>query len=177
MKKHKFSPDSKRIEDYEMELLFLSKSALIKPDDSTILDQYNFVFDCMKKNSIRHSGNIKSRIFEYAVLNHMPKLANSILQNNHAEGHKPIQAEFLHKYFDNCLKRDNFDGVAYLANYCTSHQISMSAFDIGKFHNAVHHYLNVNFNLSKVMIFTKFYSQYYTSRQKQVLRQFKNLDL
>ena len=37
------------------------------------------------------------------------------------------------------------------------------------FRSAVNYYMNVDFNLSKVMIFTKFYKNYYASRSKNIL--------
>jgi hypothetical protein len=68
MNSFKFNPISKNAADFERELLFLSKAALLGKKSSQ-LEQYDFVFDCLKKQGIRHSSNIKARIFEYAVLN------------------------------------------------------------------------------------------------------------
>lgn len=87
-------------------------------------------------------------------------------------------ASFLEQYFNASLKRDNFDGVAYLTNYCNKHRVQMGEWNLSNFRSAINYYLNVNFNLSKVMVFTKFYSSFYNARQKTVLSnvRFHSLD-
>ena len=45
----------------------------------------------------------------------------------------------------------------------------MGEWNLSKFRSAINYYMNVNFNLSKVMIFTKFYTSYYKSRAEAIL--------
>jgi len=47
--------------------------------------------------------------------------------------------------------------VAFLTNYCQTFSVNIGRWDIGLFKNALDYYLNDNFNLNKVMVFSKFY--------------------
>lgn len=78
-------------------------------------------------------------------------------------------------FYQQSLRRDNLDGIAYLCNYCTEREVPFEIFDLSAFHNALNYYLNVQPNISKVMIFTKFYCAYYNERQKKLLTNAKPL--
>lgn len=69
----------------------------------------------------------------------------------------PIDTKYLQKYFDYCLKRDNLEGIAFLSNYCEKQKIKIGNWNLSNFRTAINHYLNVDFDVSKVMVFTKFY--------------------
>jgi hypothetical protein len=84
-------------------------------------------------------------------------------------GVSPIESPFLKAHFQNCLQKDSFDGIAYLTNYCQKNGVSVSNYDISQFKQLLDYYLNSEFNLNKVMVFVKFYSYFYTSRQAQIL--------
>ena len=79
-------------------------------------------------------------------------------------------------FYQQSLRRDNLDGIAYLCNYCTEREVPFEIFDLSAFHNALNYYLNVQPNISKVMIFTKFYCAYYNERQKKLLTNAKPLN-
>lgn len=76
----------------------------------------------------------------------------------------------MERFFTQAIKRDNFDGIAFLTNYCENFSVDTSAWNVSQFHSAINYYLNVNFNLSKVMIFTKFYRQYYGQRAASIIK-------
>jgi len=84
-------------------------------------------------------------------------------------GPNPISQASLEKFFEQSLKRDNFDGIALLANYCEANSVPIGDWNLSRFRTAINHYMNVDFNLSKVMIFSKFYKLYYSSRAKSIL--------
>ena len=76
---------------------------------------------------------------------------------------------------EQAVKRDNFDGIAYLTNYCQNFSVDASEWNLSQFHSAINYYLNVNFNMSKVMIFTKFYRHFYACRAQKILQGETNL--
>jgi len=49
-------------------------------------------------------------------------------------------------------------------NYCQANDLDIGSWDIGRFRSALNYYLNVDFNISKVLVFSKFYSYYYRCR-------------
>lgn len=105
-------------------------------------------------------------MFEYAVLVKQKDFANTLLQQlaSQPTSHQAINAYFLEKYFTQCVKADNLDGVAHLTNYCERNGVNLSEWDISQLRTGLHYYLNVNFDLSKVLIFTKFYSAFYNQK-------------
>lgn len=76
---------------------------------------------------------------------------------------------YIEMYLKHCLKNDSFDGIAYLTNYCQKNGVNLGSQDISQFKRLLDYHLNTEFNLSKVMIFLKFYAYYYTCRQAHVL--------
>lgn len=84
-------------------------------------------------------------------------------------GAAPILPEMLEKFFEQSLRSDNIDGVAYLAHYCELNDVDVSGWDINRFRSALNHYMNVDYNLSKLLTFTKFHNLYYSSRAHKVL--------
>lgn len=75
----------------------------------------------------------------------------------------------MQRFLEQAIKRDNFDGIAYLTNYCQNFSVDASEWNLSQFHSAINYYLNVNFNMSKIMIFTKFYKHFYASRAQKIL--------
>jgi hypothetical protein len=82
-----------------------------------------------------------------------------------AVGNTPIQPKYLNMYYEKCLKRDNFDGIGYLTNYCEKHGLNTGRWNLSSFRPALNYYLNVNYNVGKVMVFTKFYTKYFKDRK------------
>lgn len=69
-KQHVFDPSLKDIKMYETELLLISKMAKLKiTDHENTSKMFEYVFSCLKENSIQLSANIRARMFEYEVLN------------------------------------------------------------------------------------------------------------
>lgn len=126
----------------------------------------------MRSKNLKKSVDFNSRLFEYAVLSNNLKLANSVIRDLSKEvsGSCPIDPQFLQRFYENSLKKDNFDGVAYLTNYCENHSVDVTQWNLSSFHSALDYYLNVNFNISKLMIFTKFYTLFYTQSARTVLQ-------
>lgn len=56
-----------------------------------------------------------------------------------------------------CVKAENFDGIAYLTNYCEKHGLDMGDWDANNCRNLVNNCLNEKFDMSRVMVFNKFY--------------------
>lgn len=71
--------------------------------------------------------------------------------------HQPLSNSSLEKFFGQCLKHDNFDGLAYLASYVETHDVDISKWKMNKFRSALNFYLNHAFNLNKLMTFSRFY--------------------
>lgn len=88
---------------YEIELNSISKIVLLNKSEDLekSLQQFEFIFDCMKKNGVKYNANIRARVFEYAVLNSSMDLANSMLKTlgEGAIGNTPIQPKYLDMYF------------------------------------------------------------------------------
>ena len=53
-----------------------------------------------------------------------------------------------------------------MVNYCNRYAVDTSEYPIEKFRGALDHYLNRDFDLSKVMIFAKFYQRHYADRAR-----------
>jgi hypothetical protein len=106
-------------------------------------------------------------------------LANSMLKNLNQDGvgPQPILPEYLEQFFERCIARDNFDGIAHLTNYCNQNEVEIGEWNLSKFRSAINYYMNVNFNLSKVMIFTKFYTSFYKARAASILNSVSEADL
>lgn len=100
-------------------------------------------------------------------------LANSMLKalGEGKLGNTPIHPEYLNMYFEKCLARDNLDGIAYLTNYCSKHNVNTSNWNLSSFRPALNYYLNVNYNAGKVMVFTKFYTNFYKDRKNYCFNQ------
>ena len=75
----------------------------------------------MRKNQIQWNSDIRARVFEYAVSTEQKDLANEMLvklSKEKDELSSGIDKDYLKDYFNQSLKTDNFDGIAYLTNYC-----------------------------------------------------------
>lgn len=75
----------------------------------------------MRKNQIQWNSDIRARVFEYAVNTEQKDLANEMLvklSKEKDELSSGIDKDYLKDYFNQSLKTDNFDGIAYLTNYC-----------------------------------------------------------
>ena len=106
-------------------------------------------------------------MFEDLVVRNDFELANTQLKtltSDLTESNSPIDTRYLSMYLKNCLQNDKIDGVAYLVNYCRRYNVDCSKMPLDKFHNMLDFYLNHSFDLSKVMIFSKFYKKYYEDK-------------
>ena len=74
--------------------------------------------------------------------------------------HREIKTSILSKFFDQSLKRDNFAGLAQLANFVEKYDIDISTFDMSKFRPALDFYLNHTFDMNKILTFSRFYTHY-----------------
>lgn len=82
--------------------------ALLTPtgDRQKTLQQYEFVFDCMRDNKIQLNSHLRARIFEYALLNGSTSLCNDILttlSGDNTEQLSPIDPRFLSMFFEESL--------------------------------------------------------------------------
>jgi len=130
-----------------------------------LLRQFEFVFDAMRENKIPVTPHIRAHMFEYLAVRNDFAHANSQLlklTSDMTENVSPVDPHYLSYFLRTSLKHDNIDGVAYLTNYIQRYKVDTSKMPIQKFHSMLDYYLNHNFNLSKVMVFCKFYRQFYT---------------
>lgn len=114
-------------------------------------------------------------MFEYLVVRNDFELANTQLKqltSDLTQSNSPIDSRYLSLYLKNCLQNDKIDGVAYLVNYCRRYNVDCSTMPLEKFHNMLDFYLNHSFDLSKVMIFGKFYKKYYEDKITHQLTKF-----
>jgi hypothetical protein len=66
---------------------------------------------------------------------------------------------------------DSYDGIAYLTNYCEKHGIDISSsMDVNRFRATLDSYVNNDFNVSKIMVFAKFYVYYNKCKLSKALR-------
>ena len=70
----------------------------------------------------------------------------------------------MRKFYLESLKRDNIDGIGHLVNYSERYGVNLSSFPINNFRSSLNHYLNVEFDLSKVMTFLKFYQKHFSDK-------------
>ena len=175
--KTKLSENTTDAKAYQDELKVLSCHALLnealkQPNEQ--LEHFAYVLDLMSKNKVRPTVQIEARSFEYAVLGKDRKSANGLLSNltkDRTESISPIDTRYLLKFFTQCLKTDNLDGIAHLVNYCNRYSVDTSSYPIEKFRGALDHYLNRQFDLSKVMIFVKFYQRHIADRARSAFDQ------
>jgi len=151
---------------FERELLIASKIGLL---DNTvredILKQFDFLFEQLQKSNIPITQNIRARLFEYAVLSdNLGNQATLALLKMRGRGETPIDRRYLERFYKHCIAADNFEGIAHIVNYCQANDLDIGSWDIGRFRSALDYYLNVEFNISKVLVFSKFYTYYYRCR-------------
>jgi hypothetical protein len=108
-------------------------------------------------------------MFEYGHLNQSFELSNSILKYLTKVDESYIDPRYLRLYFEQSIKKDNFDGIAYLINYTNNHDVGIGSWNLSAFRKAIDYYINTNFNLNKVMIFMKFYTSFFSNRRAQLL--------
>jgi len=134
------------------------------------LQHFAFVFERLSDNRVKITPQILARYFEYSVLSDRLEIANDMLvklTQDYSESLSLVDPRFLLKFFEQSLKRDNIDGVAYLVNYNVRYGIDTSNYPINNFRAALDHYLNRKFDLNKVMIFLKFYQQHFADRARR----------
>ena len=139
-------------------------------EKAPLLHRYEFVFEHMRQKNLKMNSDCRARMFEYAHYNRQSQLANKMLHEliEHGVGSAPVLPEVLAGFFHSSLKQDNLDGVAYLTEYCVRNEVDVSSWDLGLFRSSLNHYLNHDFDLGKLLIFTKFHSLYYTQRAQRV---------
>jgi hypothetical protein len=116
-------------------------------------------------------------MFEYAVLNdNTGNSAALALSKMRGRGETPIDRRYLERFYKHCIAADNFEGIAHIVNYCQTNELDIGSWDIRRFRSALNYYLNVEFNMSKVLVFSKFYNYYYRCRVNKALSQVKDLD-
>ena len=124
----------------------------------------------MHANNVKPTTQIEARMFEYAVLANRPQYANDLLfklTKDRTESLSPIDPRYLNKFFTQCLKADNIDGVAHLVNYSERYGVDLSNYPINNFRSALDYYLNTKFDLSKVMTFVKFYQRHFSDKARK----------
>jgi hypothetical protein len=89
-------------------------------------------------------------------------------------GGAPILPEVLARFFVHALRTDNLDGVAYLSEYCRRNEVDITNWDLSAFRASLNHYMNVDFDLSKLLTFTKFHTQFYAQRAQRVFGSLPN---
>jgi hypothetical protein len=140
---------------YERELQLVSRSALSKPES---VKHFSTLFNLIDQNNIEKTDAIRARMFEYATLTGAFDVANAQLAKLSADPtFNQIDKEYLKRYFRTCLAADSYDGIAYLVNYCESHGVDVSDMDVNRFRETLDSYVNADFNVSKIMVFAKFY--------------------
>ena len=178
LRDEKFDPSSREVDQYERQLKVLSLLGLLldKSKRADLVNQFDYVLACMQENKITQTPQIKARIFEYSLLNGQLSVANDMLaklSSDFTDAFSPVDTRYLEKFFSDSLNSDNFDGIAYLANYANRYNVDVGSYPLHKFRSALDYYLNKNFNLSKVMIFVKFYQKHYADRSSRELAAFQ----
>lgn len=114
----------------------------------------------MEKNKVVPDVETYALRFILALhLNDLDEATRSLrrLQLTNYEGFQPVPVSNLEKFFEQSLKRDNFDGLAFLIAYLETHNIDIGSWKVDRFRSAVNFYLNHAFNLNKILTFTRFY--------------------
>lgn len=78
--------------------------------------------------------------------------------------HTQVKVNELNEFFEECLKKDNFDGLAHLANYVEKNQINIAKWEMNRFRSAIDFYLNHSFDINKLLTFSRFYIHYANSQ-------------
>lgn len=80
-------------------------------------------------------------------------------------------------FFEQSLRRDNFDGLAHLASYAERNHVSTKDWDISRFRSALDFYLNHTFDLNKILTFVRFYSLHANSciESQEVLEKYGDM--
>ena len=174
---YKFDPASSDVEQYEQQLKLLSLQGLLLGKDKlpALLKQFDYILECMQTNSVLLTPQLRARIFEYSLLSKQFTVANdnlAKLTRDYTEALSPIDTRYLEAFFRDSLASDNIDGVAHLVNYANRYDVDVSSYPIQRFRAGLDYYLNKNFNLNKVMTFTKFYQRYYADQIDREAGQF-----
>ena len=144
----------------EHELKLTSKMAQLARDKTNSMTMFEFLLKAAKEQT----PEVRARTFEFATLRNGFEMANTQLKHLSNENKNLIDKRYLHNYFEACMDSDNLDGLAYLTHYCEKHNVDVGSWDFERVRPALNHYLNGDFNASKVLAIVKFYTHYHQCR-------------
>jgi hypothetical protein len=105
------------------------------------------------------SKSVYEQDLDQATVN-LKKLVDSKMMYSHTQ----VKVDDLSSFFEQCLKKDNFDGLAHLASYVERYQVNISAWEMSRFRSAIDFYLNHSFDINKLLTFSRFYIHYANSQ-------------
>ena len=160
---NKFDPTSRDAKNYNDELRLQLE---LKGKDFE--KQFEFILQQMNKNAVTPDLQTRAMLFQKSVLDQdldqatvsLKKLVDSKMIYSHTQ----VKVEDLSSFFKQCLKKDNFDGLAHLASYVERYQVNISTWEISRFRSAIDFYLNHSFDINKLLTFSRFYIHYANSQ-------------
>ena len=121
----------------------------------------------MKANGVKPDLQTEALLFSKSI--HFGEIdpatvhLKNLVDSKALYSHTPVKVEHLAQFFELCLKKDNFDGLAHLATYVERYQVNISGWEIDRFRSAIDFYLNHSFDINKILTFTRFYMHYANS--------------
>lgn len=106
------------------------------------------------------TATLRARLFEYLLLLEQNDKAVKLFKeclSEYSGDSSLIDPIYIEKFYDQCLKKDRFDGLIQILAYCEKSNFDMNRLDLQAFRPALNYYLGTKFNLSKIMTFLKYY--------------------
>lgn len=159
----KFDPKSREVQNYNDELRHQ-----LELRGKDFEQQFEFILQQMSKNAVTPDLQTRAMLFSKSVLDQeldqatisLKKLVDSKMMYSHTQ----VKVEDLNSFFEQCLKKDNFDGLAHLASYVERYQIDISKWEMSRFRSAIDFYLNHSFDINKLLTFSRFYIHFANSQ-------------
>lgn len=159
-----FDKNSKHIEHFNDQLMIqfsiLENQSITAERHNSTVKQLGYVSSLMRTNNVL--PDFRTHALRFSIAVNLENLEDStqalkMAQQTGYAGYQPLANKTLESFFSQSVKLDNFDGLAYLASYCETHNIDVSGWNMDRFRSAVDFYLNHAFNLNKILTFTRFY--------------------
>lgn len=154
------------IESYNHELSMLLEHYRLLGDEKALkkefIEKMTYVVELMHKHNVPKNFMTKARLFEFAAASRNNEYANQMLRqltlDTSGYPYSLIESSTLQQFYSQSLSSDNFNGLGHLLTYIEKFGVDISQWSLGKFKSALEFYLNHKFNLTNILIFTKYYT-------------------
>ena len=78
-----------------------------------------------------------------------------------------VDPVYLRQFYEQSLQSSNFSGLGHMMSYLEKYGVDISEWSMGSFKGPLEYSLNTRFNLSSVLVFTKYYTYFHDCRLRK----------